>query len=99
MEGSDVGDAVPPTQREMEVVYVEVDEVEFGRALEDALQHDYLVGQVVNALFVEAQGGRAARHKPGFGDRVAAGEQGYVVSLVHKLFGKVRYDALRAAVQ
>ena len=85
MQGGYLGHVVPAREGEVHVVNVEVDYVKFIGGLKNLLQHQYVVGQLVYTFLVEAQRARAARYQLCRCDRVATGEEGNIVTLLHQL--------------
>lgn len=110
VEGEEIGDVEPPVQggelrdrdaarqREVEIVDVEMKDVKFGGLLEGFFDQQDEVGDLVEAVFVQAQGAPAGGHQPRLGHRVAAGKQRHLVALAHQLFGEVGDDPFRAPV-
>ena len=80
MQGRDVDDAVITAERKMQVVDVEMNDVEVLFFSENMLQHQDMVGELVFAVRVQAQGFRAHGNELGAGHRVTAGKEGYLVT-------------------
>jgi hypothetical protein len=76
-----------------------MDDVEFGGALGDRLQHDQMGCQVVTHCLVEAQGTRPRRYELCLRHAVAAGEQRDVMPDGGELVGDIGNDALGAAIE
>ena len=86
-------------QREMQIVDVKMEGVEFGRAPAHLVEHDHVIGQRIPHPGIEPERLLRARYEFRRGQRVAAREQGDLVSLADQLLGEIRDDALGAAVQ
>ena len=86
-------------QREMQVVDMEVQDVEFGRPPAHPIEHDHVIGQRIPNRGLESERLLRARRQFRRSQRVAAREQGDLVSLADQLLGKIGGDPLRAAVQ
>ena len=67
MQGRDVGDRLAPRHREVQVVDVEMDDVEFVGPLEHLLEHHDMMGVAVYAVLVQAQ------RMPAGGDELCTG--------------------------
>ena len=86
-------------QREMEMINVKMQHVEFGDPAAQLFQHQHMIGQRIEHLRIEAQRLFAARHQLRRGSRVATGEQRHVVALTDQLFGQIGDDPFGAAVE
>src|SRR5690606_6663188 len=87
-----------PRQREMEIVDVEVNEIEFVVLVEYALEQGNVMRHGVFAVLVEAKRLLTARHKTGTGLRVAAGKQRNIVTHGHEFFCQIGNNTFGAAV-
>src|SRR4030095_14534159 len=74
-------------------------DVEIVGATAHLVQHHEMVGHMVLDRRVEAQRHVGAPDQPVRRPRIAAGEQGYIVSLTDEFLGQIRNDPLGAAVQ
>lgn len=85
----------------MQIVDVKVNDVEFVALdqFDDLVEHHKMMGDLIDAPFVESQRSGTARNEPRACDGVTAGKQRDVMTLVNQLLGEVRHDALGAAVQ
>ncbi len=83
----------------MELIDMEMQDVEVVGLLADAIEHQHIIGNRVTDAGVEPERLGHAGYEVGGGDRVAAREQGYVMTKAHQLFGEIGDDPLGAAVQ
>jgi hypothetical protein len=83
----------------VQMVYMEMQDVEFVGAPCDLIQHHDVVGRHVSHRGIETQGHLRAGHQLGRCHRIAAREKRDLVPLVHEFLGQVRDDALHATVQ
>ena len=88
-----------PEQREMKLVDVEVQDVEFVGALAHAIEHQHVIGDRIADAGVEPQRLRHAGHQIGRRDRIAAREQRDLVAERHQLLSQIGDDPLGAAVK
>ena len=86
-------------QREMELIDMEVQDVEVGGPLPDAVEHQHVIGNRIAHAGVEAQSLRHAGHEFGGRDRIPAGKQRDVMAERHQFLGQVGDDPLGAAVK
>src|SRR5450631_3128199 len=75
-----------------------MNDVEFVGAAPHLPQHGERAADVI-ADAGQSQTLRRASDEPRGGLRFSAGEQGHLVTLMDKLFGEPRHDALRAAIK
>ena len=67
MQCGHVGNRLPPAQRKMHVINMKMNDVELCCALEDMFQHQNLVCELVDAMFVYPQRATARRNQARFG--------------------------------
>jgi hypothetical protein len=58
-----------------------------------------MIGQIKHAIRVQPEGFRAGWDQPGSRDRIAAGEQRDLMSLLDQFLGEIRNDSLSTAVE
>jgi hypothetical protein len=71
----------------MEDVNVKVQDVELGGPAADFVEHDEMIRNRISHGRVETKSAFAANLKSGGGYRVAAGEEGHIMTLAHQFFG------------
>jgi hypothetical protein len=85
----DVRRWLPARERKVQVVDVEVDDVELGRARAHLVEHGHVPRQLVDALFVEPERARTGRDETRAGLRITTREQRHVVTLPDQLLRQV----------
>src|ERR1700676_195620 len=80
MKGGYAWNVHPPAQREMKIIDVKVNEVEFVGLIENTLHHRDMMCQWIDTIRIEPKRLFTRRNQFGIGHRVAAGKQGHVVS-------------------
>ena len=98
MQGRHVRHALTPAQREMQVIDVKMDDIEFRGALKDMLEHQYLIRHLVCAVLVQPQGAPARSDQSGRRLGVPTGKERYFVTLPHQFLREMRHDPFRPAV-
>jgi len=63
VQGGEPCDRLAAREREVQVIDVEMNNVEFTGALKQLFQHHDAVRQPIDAMFVQPQGALAARHQ------------------------------------
>ena len=89
----------PAQHRITQIIDVKMDNVEFLGPARQHFQHNDVRRQIIPHCPIEAQRAAAHRLQPGFGDAVAGGEQGNIVTEGGELVGEVGDDALGAAIE
>ena len=82
---SNVGVRAALAQRQTQIVGVTVDKVELAGAAIDLGEHPHVVCQRTRAVRIEAQRPRHHRHQPRSGPRIAAGEEGHMMTRADQL--------------
>src|SRR4029077_12527565 len=80
MQRRQAGYTLPPAQRKVQIIDVEVYEVELVRHFVDPFNHQNMVCKRVHAVRIEPEGLRASRNESSVRYRVATGKQGYIMS-------------------
>src|SRR4029434_5884718 len=83
----------------MPIIDVEVDDVELDRGVDDLIEHHHMMGEGIDAVRIEAEAAADDRSQICACPRIARGVEGHLMALPDKLFGQVRDDALRTAVE
>ncbi len=76
-------------QREVQIVYVEMQHVKVIGALAHLVEHQHEVRNRITRGLIKAQGAGRAGDKFGGGHRIGACEQRYPVSLIDQFLGQV----------
>jgi hypothetical protein len=96
MERRDVRHAVPPGERQVQAIGMEVEDVELLAHREEPMQLPQVQHFLLMLAMVEAHASLRAGHEAGGRDRVARGEQRHVVARAHERLGEEGDDAFRA---
>ena len=88
-----------PKQREVKLVDVEMQDIEFVGHLAHAVEHQHVVRNRIPYIRVQSQCHRHAAHQLGAGNRIAAGKQGHVVTLPNQFVGEIGHDSLATTIQ
>src|SRR5260221_3344381 len=84
--------------REVQIVDVKVDDIEFLGVAEHELQHANMMGQLIHAVLAQTEEMLGRGDQPGASNGITTGEQGYVMSLTNQLFRQVRDNPLGSTV-
>jgi hypothetical protein len=85
-------------RREVEVIDVKVDDVEFVGHITDPVDHHHMRQKLV-VDGMEPERARPGRNQPRFGHGISAREQRDVVALAHQLIGEIGDDSFGSAIQ
>jgi hypothetical protein len=111
IEGREHGKVLPPMQcryrhvvqhrnkRELQLVDVEMQNVEFKRMLHDLVEHHHVIRDRIVPLGIQPKRSVGARNEVCARDRVAACEQGHIMTLSHEFFREVRDDPFSSAIE
>src|SRR4026207_1200168 len=111
IEGREHGKVLPPMQcryryvvqhrnkGELQLVDVKMQIVEFGCLLHDLVEHHHVIRNGVMPFGIQPKRSVGARNEVCGGDRVAACEQGHIMTLSYEFFREVRDDPFSSAIQ
>jgi hypothetical protein len=99
VKGRHVRRALPSGQRKVHIIKVKVDDVELPGVPVNLFEQEQMMRAAIDARSAQPQRPIAARHQPGAGGGIPAGEQRDLMPLLHKLFGQVGDDAFGPAIQ
>src|ERR1700733_1054242 len=98
MESSYAGQRTIAGQREMHVIDMEMNDIEFGSHTHHVIQHGDVMGQMVDGIFTEPERSLCCGNELRGSLRVSAGEQSYLMALRDQLFGQERNDPFRTSI-
>src|SRR6185437_14671526 len=84
--------------REMEVIDMEVEDVEFGGPLPNPVEHQHVIGNDVLDGGVQPQRLRGAASQLGGRHGITAGKQRDLMAQPNEFFREIAYDALSTSV-
>src|SRR6266496_1470315 len=98
VQGCDVRNPQESRDWKMQVIDVEMDHIEFARALRYLLQQHDVVRNLIHAAFIQSKRAAAYGNKPGCGHRIATCEKGDFVPLADQFLTKIRNDSFGPSI-